>query len=432
MSEGTRLPEIVAPVPGPESVALVDVLARHESPGVTARRARMGEARGVGRDPIVWAKSRGANVWDADGNRYVDLCAGFGVAAIGHGHPKVVEAVQSQAATLTHSMGDVYPNAPRIQLMERLAQRAPGELSQCILGLNGSDAVEAALKTAAVFTGKPGVLAFWGSYHGLSYGALAATAYKDGFRRPFQGQMGGHVTHLPFGIDIEVIDALLTGPATGGESIGAILLEPIQGRGGEVVPPAGWLSGLRSLADRHGVALVFDEIYTGLGRTGQWWGGDHEGVVPDILTVGKALGGGMPLSACVARPDVMAAWTMAGGEAIHTATFLGHPVCAAAGLASLEVLEALDAPAAARHVEAAFRGRFGDRIRGRGAMLGLEFSSEDPPGESNRVAGELLKAGWIVLPGGLQGEILSITPPLVISDVQLEGALTAIEAALAS
>jgi acetylornithine/succinyldiaminopimelate/putrescine aminotransferase len=263
----------------------------------------------------------------------------------------------------------------------------------------------------------------------LSYGALAATAYKDGFRRPFEGQLGGHVTHLPYGVELDLIDQLLTGPATGGESIGTILVEPIQGRGGEVVPPTGWLTGLRELANRHGLALVFDEIYTGLGRTGRWWGGDHEGVVPDILTVGKALGGGMPLSACIARPDVMAAWTMDGGEAIHTATFLGHPVCAAAGLAAIDVLEALDAPACAQRIEAAFRARFPDRIRGRGAMLGLETGS---PGEGARMAGELLKAGWIVLPGGIQGDILGITPPLVLSDVQLAGALDALETALAS
>lgn len=429
MSEGTQLPKLVTSVPGPKSVDLVDVLARHESPGVTARRARQGEARGVSSDPIVWARSRGANVWDEDGNRYVDLCAGFGVAAIGHGHPKVVEAVHAQSSALLHSMGDVYPNSPRIRLMERIAALAPGDLSQCILGLNGSDSVEAALKTAALYTGKPGVLAFWGAYHGLSYGALAATAYKDGFRRPFTAQLGGHVRHLPYGAELAMIDAFIAGPATGGESIGTILVEPIQGRGGEVVPPEGWLRGLREISDRHGLALVFDEIYTGLGRTGRWWAGDHDDVVPDIMAIGKALGGGMPLSACVARPDVMAAWTMQGGEAIHTATFLGHPVSAAAGLAALEVLEAIDAPRAARRIEATCRARFPDRIRGRGAMLGFETGS---PGEGARIAGELLKSGWITLPGGIHGDILGITPPFVISDAQLEGALDAIEAAATS
>ena len=247
MSEGTQLPELISAVPGPESVALVDVLARHESPGVTARRARQGEARGVGRDPIVWQRSLGSNVWDADANRFVDLCAGFGVAAIGYGHPKVVSALKAQADSLLHSMGDVYPNPPRIALMERIAEVAPGDLSQCILGLNGADAVEAALKTAALYTGKPGVLSFWGAYHGLSYGALAATAYKDGFRRPFTAQLGAHVRHLPYGAELSMIDAFIAGPATGGEAIGTILVEPIQGRGGRLsLPTGGWVAFERS------------------------------------------------------------------------------------------------------------------------------------------------------------------------------------------
>jgi 4-aminobutyrate aminotransferase/(S)-3-amino-2-methylpropionate transaminase len=423
------LPDIVVPLPGPASRALVDVLARHESPGITARRARQGEARGVGSDPIVWARAEGASVWDADGNRYVDLTGAFGVALAGHAHPEVVRAVREQAGTLMHGMGDVFPNAPRIRLMERLAALAPGELSQCILGLNGSDAVEAALKTGALSSGRPGVLAFWGSYHGLSYGALAATAYKADFRAPFSGQLGQHVRHLPFGESLDLIERFVRGPASGGESIGTILVEPILGRGGEIVPPDGWLTGLREIADRHGLVLVFDEIYTGLGRTGRWWACDHEGVVPDVLCVGKALGGGMPVSACVAKPAVMAAWGQSGGEAIHTSTFLGHPVAAAAALATLEALTAMDAPARARELEVAVRERLGARVRGRGAMLGVETGSA---GAGARVAGRLLREGYIVLPGGVDGDIIGLTPPLCLSDGQRDAALSAIERALAA
>ncbi|MEZ4267870.1 MAG: aminotransferase class III-fold pyridoxal phosphate-dependent enzyme [Myxococcota bacterium] len=423
------LPHLPVAIPGPESQALVDLLARHESPGITARRARQGEARGTGRDPIVWARAEGASVWDVDGNRYVDLTGAFGVALIGHAHPNVVRAVRDQAGTLMHGMGDVFPNAPRIRLMERLAALAPEGLSQCILGLNGSDAVEAALKTAALASGRPGVLAFWGSYHGLSYGALAATAYKADFRAPFSGQLGQHVRHLPFGENLDLVDRFVAGPATGGEAIGTILVEPILGRGGEVVPPEGWLPGLREIADKRGLVLVFDEIYSGLGRTGRWWACDHEGVVPDILCVGKALGGGMPMSACVAKPEIMAAWGRSGGEAIHTATFLGHPVAAAAALATLDVLEAMDAPAVARGFEATVRARLGARVRGRGAMLGVEAGSA---GAGARIAGRLLREGYIVLPGGVDGDIIGLTPPLCLSDAQLKGALDAIEAALAS
>ncbi len=426
-ADGTHLPELVTSVPGPASVALVDLLAVHECPGVTARRARMSEARGLDADPIVWARARGANVWDADGNRFVDLTSAFGVALVGHAHPAVVAAVQEQAGSLLHGMGDVFPNAPRIRLMERLAALAPGDLSQCLLGANGSDAVEAALKTAALYSGRPGVLAFWGSYHGLSYGALAATAYKDAFRRPFQGQLGGHVRHLPFGEDLDLIDRFLAGPATGGESIGAILVEPILGRGGKVVAAPEWLRGLRVLADRHGAALIFDEVFSGLGRAGAWWACDHAGVVPDILCVGKALGGGMPISACIASPGVMDAWRHEGVEAIHTATFLGHPVNAAAALAALDVLVALDAPRRALAIEQQVRERLGDeRVRGRGAMLGVELGDAARAG---RLAGRLLEAGYITLPCGVAGDVLGLTPPLVITDEQLDAALNLIAAA---
>jgi len=422
-SEGWALPALRTAVPGPASVQAVDRLAQHECPGITARRARAGEARGLGRDPIVWARASGANVWDLDGNRFVDLTGAFGVALVGHGHPRVVAAVQAQAAQLLHAMGDVYPNAPRIELMARLAALAPGDLSQCILASGGAEAVEAALKTAALASGRPGVLAFWGSYHGLSYGALAATAYKGDFRRPFWAQLGRHVSHLPFGCDLDLVEGFVRGPASGGEHLGAILVEPILGRGGVVTAPPGWLAGLRRIADDHGLVLVFDEIYTGLGRTGRWWACDHEAVVPDVLVVGKALAGGMPIGACVARPEVMGAWARSQGEALHTSTFLGHPVTAAAALATLDVLEAMDAPAAARRLEAQVRAALGEGVRGRGAMLGLPLAS---PAAAAQATGELLRRGFIALPSGIAGDVLSLTPPLAISDEQLAAALEAV------
>ncbi len=424
---GRALPKLITEIPGPASVTLIDVLARHESPGVTARRGRANEARGLERDPIVWARSRGANVWDSDGNRYLDLTSGFGVALIGHGHPRVVSAVREQTETLMHAMGDVYPNPPRIRLMERLARRAAGDLSQCILTSSGAEAVEAALKTAALASGRSGVLAFTGSYHGLSYGALAVSHYKEAFRRPFLEQLGGHVVHRPYGGELESLDTLLDASSGHQPAIGAILVEPILGRGGQVVPPQGWLAGLRALADAHGAVLVFDEIYSGLGRAGSWWAGDHDGVVPDVVCVGKALGGGMPISAIVARPQIMAAWGQSQGEAIHTSTFLGHPVTAAAALAALDVLEELDAPTRAREIEAQVRERFGAQVRGRGAMLGIETGS---PGLAARLTGALLSEGLLVLPGGVDGDIIGLTPPLVITQEQLDWGLDAIERAI--
>ena len=434
MSAGWALPEVSETLPGPLGISLIDVLARHESPGITQRRARQGEARGLGKDPIAWVRAAGANVWDADGNRYVDLTAGFGVASIGHTHPAVVRAIREQAGTLLHGMGDVFPNDRRIALMARLAARATfadgTALSQCILASGGAEAVEAALKTATLAAGKPGVLAFWGGYHGLSYGALAATAYKADFRAPFAAQLGAHVRHLPYGCDPGLIDAFIAGPATGGEAIGTILVEPIQGRGGEVVPPPGWLGALRDICDRRGLVLVFDEVYTGFGRTGRWWGGEHDGVVPDVMAVGKSLGGGMPIGAALARPAIMQAWGQSRGEAIHTATFLGNPVVAAAALATLDVMEAMDLPARARAFEAATRTFFEPRgvaVRGRGGMLGLELGSA---GAAARVMGRALKRGFLVLPSGVHGDVLGLTPPLMLHDTQREAAFVAIAEAI--
>jgi 4-aminobutyrate aminotransferase-like enzyme len=427
-SVGWALPEVSDTLPGPAGTALVDLLARHESPGIMARRARQGEARGLSKDPIVWAKAAGGNVWDADGNRYVDLTAGFGVATIGHTHPAVVRAITRQAERLLHGMGDVFPNDQRIRLMAALAKRAPEGLTQCILAGGGAEAVEAALKTAALASGRPGVLAFSGGYHGLSYGALVATAYKADFRLPFAGQLGPHARHLPYGCDPGLVEAFVRGPASGGEQIGAILVEPIQGRGGEVVPPEGWLVALREICDRYQLVLVFDEVYTGFGRTGAWWAGEHAGVVPDVMAVGKSLAGGMPIGACLARPEVMKAWGQSVGEAIHTSTFLGNPVVAAAALATLEVMEAMNVPARAREFEAHARRFFaptGLVLRGRGGMLGLELAASGP-GSAARVMGQMLKRGYLVLPSGIFGDILGLTPPLMLSEAQREGAFAAI------
>jgi len=431
---GWALPAVRGPLPGPAGVRLIDVLARHESPGITARRARQGEARGLSKDPIAWVRAAGANVWDADGNRFVDLTAGFGVATIGHTHPAVTAAITAQAGRLLHGMGDVFPNDRRIELMRALARlgELAGGLTQVILGSSGAEAVEAALKTATLAARRPGVLAFWGGYHGLSYGALAATAYKSDFRAPFAAQLGTHVRHLPYGCDPGLIDAFVAGPATGGEQLGVILVEPIQGRGGEVVPPSGWLAALRDICDRRGLVLVFDEVYTGFGRTGTWWAAQHDGVTPDVMAVGKSLGGGLPIGAALARPDVMRAWGESQGEAIHTSTFLGNPVVAAAALATLDVMGQLDVPALARRFEAATRAFFaphGIPVRGRGGMLGLELGSA---GAAARVMGRLLRDGFIVLPSGVHGDILGLTPPLVLSDAQRDAAFAAIARAIAA
>ncbi|MCB9760396.1 MAG: aminotransferase class III-fold pyridoxal phosphate-dependent enzyme [Alphaproteobacteria bacterium] len=405
---GEDLPRVAGPVPGPASRGWVDRLARHECPAITARRARRAEALGVAdTDPIVWVESRGSNVRDADGNVFVDLVAGFGVASVGHRHPRVVAAGQAQLGVLPHAMGDVYPDPNRIRLLEALARHTG--LPQAILGSSGSDAVEAALKTARVASGRDGVVAFTGAYHGLSYGALAVTGYKAGaFQAPFAGQLGPHVRRRPFGGDL--------GPMDG---VGAVLVEPIQGRGGVRVPPPGWLAGLRAACDAAGAVLIFDEVFVGFGRTGRWFAHQHEGVVPDLLCLGKGMAAGFPISACVGRREVMEAWGASRGEALHTQTFLGNPVGCAMAAACIQVIE--DEALVERSAElgawlAERLAAFGP-VRGRGLMLGLELP--DALGVSRR----LLERGFITLPAGEGAEVLQLSPPLTVARAQLDAFL---------
>lgn len=436
LAQGHGLPRLLTAIPGPRSSAAIDVLAEVECLGIIARRARAGVARGLGEDPIVWSRARGANVWDEDGNRFVDLTGVFGVALIGHGHEAVRQAIADQSETLVYGMGDVFPNGLRIAVMKRLVVLALEGLTQCILTTGGAEVVEAALKTATLLQGargrpeRTGILAFSGGYHGLSYGALAVTAYKGEFRKPFATQLNTQTRHLPFGCDPQLIEDFVGGVASGGEMVGTVIVELIQGRGGEVVAPPGWLAALRAICDRHQLGLIFDEIYSGLGRTGRWWAAEHDGVIPDVMAVGKALGGGMPIGACVGSAEAMAAWGASKGEAIHTSTFLGNPVASAAAVATLKVMEDMQIPRLALEFEAATRAYFeplGVTVRGRGAMLGLEL---DSPGRAARAMGDLLKAGFITLPSGIFGDILAFTPPLCLTASQREAAFKATAAAI--
>ncbi len=453
---GVEMPRLRTEIPGPASVASVDVLARGECPAITARRARRAAESGVGQDPIVWARAKGANVEDVDGNVFVDMTSAFAVAGLGHGHPRVVAAAKAQVERLIHAMGDVYPSDAKVAFLEKLADVAPGGLSQCILGLSGGSAIEAALKTAAVHTGKPGVLAFWGAYHGLGYGALGVTAYRSNFRAPFLSQLSGHVHHVPFpdmyrppfGLPfdhtpehirtscVRHIEALLDGPASGGEGIGAILIEPIQGRGGEVEPPPGFLGDLRRICDERGLVLIFDEIYTGFGRTGKMFACEHEGVMPDVLCVGKALGGGVAISAAIGTPEVMGSWGSSSGEAVHTSTFLGNPLSCAMASAVLDELVEHDWPERVAQLGEVCRERLEALqeefpeligcIRGRGLMLGLDLVEDLETRRPHPTAAITLmdrcrQRGYLVLPSGVHGNILALSPPFVITSAQIDG-----------
>ncbi len=444
MSEsfGQSLPRVAAPLPGPRAAALVDALARTECPALTARRARRAESSGASHDPIVWARARGANVEDVDGNVFVDLTSGFGAAAVGHGHSRVVAAVHAQTERLLHALGDVHPSDVKVALLSRLAGLAPFPEARVILGISGADAVEAALKTAMLSTRRPGVLAFTGGYHGLSYGALAECGYQAAFRAPFVEQLGRHVTFAPYPAagGAESLEQALAAVARAWDAaplpVGAVLFEPAQGRGGVVFPPRGFLAGLAELTRERGALLIADEIFTGLGRCGATWLSVAEGVVPDLVVTGKALGGGMPVSACLGRREVMNAWGAPGGEAIHTSTFLGHPLACAAALATLEVMENEQLAVRAVRVGEPFRDRLRDKlaahacvrsVRGVGLLLGVEL---DGGARGLRLVRRLLERGYLVLPAGPDARVLSLTPPLSIETELLDGFAAALGEAL--
>lgn len=418
---GADLPDLRTPIPGPASRAWIDLLAAYECPAITSRRARRAAAMGAADDdPFVWDTALGANVRDADGNTFVDLTAGFAVALLGHRPPAVVAAVHAQADRLLHAMGDAWPDTMRIRLLEKLASVAPPGLEVALLGLSGADAIDAALKTARVATGRSGVLAFEGGYHGLALGVLGTQGYKPAFTDPFRDITHGHVRHLPFGADAETLDRTLSG-----RQIGLVLVEPIQGRGGVRVAPDGWLATLVDVAHRHGALVAFDEIQCGLGRSGAMWAAG--GVIPDLLCVGKALGGGLPMSACLGTRAVMDAWGASQGEALHTQTFLGHPLGAAAAVAVLDTLVGEDVPGRCEAVGAGLTARLrasGHRVQGRGLMLGVGLREPVP---TFPVCRALQRRGFIALPAGMRSEVLCLTPPSTITPAQLDAFVLALE-----
>lgn len=414
--------------------------------------------------PIVWEKAKGLNVWDPDGKKYLDLTAAFGVAATGHANPRVVKAGQEQMEKLPHAMGDVHPHARKAELARELSritfERWSSEFSvlksgstnrhaetqnpklqtaKTIFCNSGFEAVEAALKTAMLTAGKYGVIAFQGAYHGLGYGTLNTT-HRDFFRAAFRLQLrefGQFVQFPTKSADLPVVETLIRRQFQRGW-VGAVLVEPVQGRAGIVVPPPDFLPLLRRLCDEHKALLVVDEILTGFGRTGKWFACEHSGVVPDIICLGKALAGGFPISACVGRAEVMdAAWPHSRGEAIHTSTFLGNPVGCAMALAQIEEIRDGKLPERAAKLGEFLIGELSKvqspkskvTARGVGLMAGLDFRSPNgsPDGETAmRAIKAMLKRGFILLPEGEHGNVLSLTPPLTITRAQLAETVSAL------
>ena len=463
---GQGLPEMRSPLPGPRTRELALRLARVESRNVTYLES----------PPIFWTEARGANVRDADGNVFLDLTGAFGVAVAGHANPVIGAALADQASRLVHGMGDVHPPEIKVRLLERLARLSPWEACRGFLANSGSEAVEAALKTALLATGRPGILAFEGGYHGLTLGSLAATHRAD-FRAPFAPHLHGGVKFAPFpdvlgaqspagaaagaGASSEAgsgpraqaaagaaalarVDELLAEAEAEGMPVGAVIVEPIQGRAGVRVPVPGFLAGVAERARAAGALVIHDEIFSGLGRTGRDFAAAWEGpeATPDLVCVGKSLGGGLPLSACLGEASVMDAWPRSEGEALHTSTFLGHPLACATSLAFLDLMETgglmsralelgdrlrQDLSAALQDVTA-LRG-----LRGRGLFLGLVLDGDGaPPLAGVRVAEEALRRGVIVLPAGPCGEVVELSPPLVLTDAQAAAAVEIVAASVRS
>ena len=412
--------------------------------------------------PIVWQQARGVHVWDADGKKYLDLTGAFGVAAAGHANPRVVKAGQRQMTRLLHAMGDVHPHAVKAQLARDLSRitferwadakcnvedpssKATLFTGKTIFCNSGFEAIEAALKTALLLTGKRDVIAFAGGYHGLGYGALNAT-HRDFFRSPFRPQLANFAHFVPFpsltdgkverkqSHEVErSIRALFARHA-----VGAVLIEPVQGRGGIRIPPPSFLPLLRKLCEEHGALLILDEVYTGFGRTGRWFACEHWATVPDLICLGKALAGGFPISACVGRADLMdAAWPPSQGEALHTSTFLGHPVGCAMALAQISEIEQKKLVQRSAQLGKYLldklasigtpRGTHQVLSRGLGLMIGLELrSAGGAPATALalQIVKTMLQRGFILLPEGEDANVISFTPPLTINEHQLDSAL---------
>lgn len=436
------LPDIQTAIPGPRSREAADVLRRYESRNITYVDSEF---------PVFWARAEGTNVWDVDGNRFLDCTAAFGVAGLGHTNPSVREALITQAGGLFHAMGDVHPTPLKAELCARLSaltfERWGVGRGKTILGNSGFEAVESALKTSLLHSGKPGVIAFRGAYHGLGYGALEVGGMPY-FRDPFRAQLKEFGAILPFPGCIRCPYGVAEGfRLEGGDfpncstaclekledeiektlntrQIGAILVEPIQGRGGELVPPLDFLRMLRAVCDAHKVLLVLDEIYTGFNRTGALFACEHFGIVPDLICLGKGLTSGFPLSACVGRSDIMDAWPESQGESLHTSTFLGNPLGCAMALASLREHEKPETAARVRERGARLKRALCEirsphvaDVRGVGLLIGMELNLDGAA--VNGLVKRALRDGLILLQSGPAGNVLSFTPPFDISDEEI-------------
>ncbi|HKW51618.1 MAG TPA: aspartate aminotransferase family protein, partial [Candidatus Eisenbacteria bacterium] len=429
--QGDELPAVVTPPPGPKSRA-------------AAKRLRRAEGAAIwGRDesPIVWSRARGAVVEDLDGNRYLDFTSGFGVASLGHAAPEVKRAISAQAGRLVQGLGDLMPHAAREKLVRRLSKLG-GRLDRVLLASTGAEAVELALKTAAIATGRRRFVAFQGAYHGDSYGALEVTDHPKP-PEPVRAQLQGRAIHVSFPYPYRSAPCARRGDAGYEESLlgeafasiddalrtadppGALIVEPIQGRAGAIVPPAGFLPRLCRLARERRLLVIYDEILTGAGRTGPFWAWERSGpdAEPDLLCAGKGLGGGVAIAALLGKPATMEAWRRhvpPSGEAPHASTFYAHPLACAGAIAAIERLtspevrehaDRMGAVLAEGLTKIAAQHRAVGEARFAGLLGAIELvrdreGKEPAPDILDGLVSRLLARGILALPGGLHENVL--------------------------
>jgi 4-aminobutyrate aminotransferase len=434
------LPHLTGPVPGPRAQAVIERDARVVSPSYT---------RGY---PLVAESGAGAIVEDVDGNRFLDFNAGIAVVAAGHCHPRVVDAIQKQAARLIHMSGTDFYYEEMVALAEKLAEIAPGNVERRVsFGNSGAEAIEGSIKLARWATKRDKIIAFFGSFHGRTLGALSLTARKAVQRAGFGPLLPG-VVHAPypncyrcpFGRQeencavecVKHIEDVLLKTVAPAEETAAIVVEPVQGEGGYVVPPRKFFDELSRLAQENGILLVCDEVQSGMGRTGKMWASQHFGVVPDILAVAKGIASGMPLGATIARADLMT-WP----PGAHASTFGGNPVSCAAALATIALLEESlveNAARMGRHLRDRMRdwpARFPQvgQVRGLGLMIGIELvrdqrTRERAPEIRDRIVDRAFARGLLILGAGENS--IRLCPPLVITRDQCDFAIDTLEECL--
>lgn len=412
-------PKIIGPLPGPRARAWLARDDRVMSPSYTRMY------------PLVVKRGRGAMIEDLDGNRFLDFTAGIAVTNVGHCNPAVTRAIRKQAGRLVHMSGTDFYYSPQIRLAETLARLAPGPEPKRVFFTNsGAESVEAAFKLSRHHTGRPRAMAFLKAFHGRTYGAMALSASKPIHRRGF-APLVPEVQHAIYG-DLSSVERLLntTCPA---DELAAIFVEPIQGEGGYIVPPDGFLQSLRAICDKHGILLVFDEIQSGIGRTGKMFAAEHWGVAPDIMCLAKGLANGLPLGAIVAKADVMD-WPPGS----HASTFGGNPVACAAANVTLSLVErkyAANAEARGEELRDGLRrlmSRFPflREVRGKGLMVGLEVGTDDGPAPDLRdaIIEKAFHQGLLLLPCG--PSTVRFCPPLCLTPSQVQMGLELLEASL--